>query len=123
MLLRFIMQDKEWKNTLVFIVQREAPTGSLLKYWLKEVCETWWNLRSQKEDSMAFQGHLHAGNRPGKAVEGGTHLSVDLSYQVAPNTHTKCVLLSKMWSALDSYLTSVFLSDFNWNVNESLKSH
>ena len=52
-------------------------------------------VRSFKEDSQAFQGHLHAGNRPGKAVEGGIHLSVYLSYQVAPNIHTKYVLCSK----------------------------
>ena len=62
-------------------------------------------MRSFKEDSQAFQGHLHAGNRPGKAVEGGTHLSVDLSYQVSPNMSTKCVLYSKSdWLAY-GYLT------------------
>ena len=43
----------------------------------------------------AFQGHLHAGNRPGKAVEGGIHWYVESLYQVSPNVHTKYVLLSK----------------------------
>ena len=41
------------------------------------------------------QGHLHAGTRPWKAAEGGIHWSVEFSYQVSPNVHTKCVLLSK----------------------------
>ena len=47
------------------------------------------------------QGHLHAGNRPWKAAEGGIHWSVEFSYQVSPNVHTKCVLLSKCnWIAM-----------------------
>ena len=41
-------------------------------------------------------GHLPAGNRPGKAVEGGIHLYVESLYQVPPNISIKCVLLSKM---------------------------
>ena len=52
-------------------------------------------VRSFKEDSKAFQGHLHAGNRPGKAVGGGTHLPVECSYQVSPNIHTKYALYSE----------------------------
>ena len=50
-------------------------------------------VRSQKEDSRDH-GHLHAGNRPRKAVGGGTPLLVECSYQVSPNVHTKYVLLS-----------------------------
>ena len=38
---------------------------------------------------------IYIGGMPWMAAEGGTHLSVDLLYQVAPNTHTKYVLLSK----------------------------
>ena len=47
------------------------------------------------------QGHLHAGNRPWKPVEGGMHWCVESSYQVPPNIHTKCVLLSEChWVAM-----------------------
>ena len=62
---------------------------------------------------MAFQGHLHAGNRPGKAVGGGTHLLVECSYQVSPNIHTKYALYSELdWLAY-GYLTCLFLSVIN----------
>ena len=55
-------------------------------------------MRSFKEDSKDH-GHLHAGNsgnRPGKAVEGGIHWSVECSYQASPNVHAKYVLLSEL---------------------------
>ena len=47
------------------------------------------------QHSIKEHGKLHAGNRPGKAVGGGTHLLVECSYQVSPNIHTKYVLLSE----------------------------
>ena len=58
-------------------------------------------MRSFKGHSKVFQGHLHAGNSAGKAVEGGIHWYVEYLYQVPPNAHTKCVLLSKChWVAM-----------------------
>ena len=56
-------------------------------------------VRSFKEDSREKTMDIYMRDailhRPGKAVGGGIHLSVDLSYQVAPNIHTKYVLYSK----------------------------
>ena len=46
-------------------------------------------------------GHLHAGNSAWKAVGGGIHWYVESLYQVSPNVHSKCVLLSKCnWVAM-----------------------
>ena len=53
-----------------------------------------------------YIGGIHAR----KAVGGGTHLSVDLSYQVSPNMSTKYVLYSKSdWLAY-GYLTVVLMN-------------
>ena len=52
-------------------------------------------LWEERTPSIKEHGHLHAGNRPGKAVGGGIHWVVYSSYQVPPNIHTKYALYSE----------------------------
>ena len=48
------------------------------------------------QQSIKEHGHLHAGNRPGKAVEGGIHRYVESLYQVPPNKTYQVCLIKQM---------------------------
>ena len=61
-------------------------------------------MRSFKEESKDH-GHLHEGNRPGKAVEGGIYWYAESLYHVPPNVHTKSVLYSECDRLAYGYLT------------------
>ena len=88
-------------DTGLFIVQREAPKGSLLKErqrveaLIKKKCNVLECVRSFKEDSKDH-GWLQKEGYTMDGCRGGMHLLVECSYQVPPNMSTKCVLLSKM---------------------------
>ena len=106
---------------MVFIVQREATKGKLIKREIEALIKKKCNVKCSFTKGGFTMDICRRRDIPWMAADGGTHLSVDLSYQVAPNTHTKCVLLSKMWSALDSYLTKTTVGHniLVWN-NESI---